>query len=558
MSRHMAKHAAVPSDDRLGEMPLLRAAMRFACSLFGLFLVATILAIALLEPYRDYWRDHDLTSSNRLLLAVALVVLLGITLLLRVRGVRNIASRMEGLGNKVDVFVLSATAILMVVQVLSLRSYVFFAGWDSQILTDSAWKLAVDGEFSNLEYYSNYPNNLLLLKVIALCMKASLRLGFTTKTAGCIVFLVFNFVSRFIALWFLYKTPAKNISVFCGLTAWVLGILLIWTSPWVSVVYSDPLVLGIAPVVLMLLLESRRRNVVSAGLFLLFAGVLVGFGYKIKPQMIFMFFAFVLLGLFELIDLARLRKGKKASETACRIAIMTCGVVIAVTIAGLSIRDYREVFDENRAFGPTHYVMMGMNSERPGVYSHSDVEFSRSFATRAERTSGNLKEIKKRLKDLGARGFAGLLLDKLFINYCDGTFCWGSRGTFFDEPYYEADPLFSVTRSLFYEDGKYFQTFLQYEQIVWFLVLSSAIFGLLGSAVKWTAPRKQECPDACERAYLVAFIALVLLMLSAFQLLFEARARYLYAYSTYFVLLAGIGLSCFLAKAAPKERPAEV
>ena len=169
-----------------------------------------------------------------------------------------------------------------------------------------------------------------------------------------------------------------------------------------------------------------------------------------------------------------------------------------------------------------------------GGYSADDVEYSSSYTSRNARDSADWELAKRRIKLMGLKGLFLQGVRKTLTNYGDGTFAWVKEGNFFNIIFDENEhPSSQFFRNLYYTGGKYFAQFCSGEQAIWLsillLCLISAIFN------------KRES---------VAVIILSLIGLTFFNLLFEARARYMYIYAPFFVILAVDGLQqiCHLTK----------
>lgn len=116
--------------------------------------------------------------------------------------------------------------------------------------------------------------------------------------------------------------------------------------------------------------------------------------------------------------------------------------------------------------------------------------------------------------------------------YNNGTFAWGKEGNFWRNVHEEKNTLVSpFLRNIYYEDGKYNRHFQQFEQIVWLFVLVCCLL----SGVMNLRNKDDKSP-----VYMVLILAI--LGLTVFEILFEARARYLYIYAPIYVIVATIGM----------------
>ena len=189
--------------------------------------------------------------------------------------------------------------------------------------------------------------------------------------------------------------------------------------------------------------------------------------------------------------------------------------------------------DENKAFGPSHFLMMGMNTETFGVYYQNDISLSWRMPTREERLKTNLTVTAERIKDMGPIGLAKQLFRKTLTNYNDGSFCWGGEGGFYREILSERHSIASpFLRKVYYNPnlgqgyGQYNMVWMNAVQAIWMLVLALTL-----------------CCAMFVREERLAVVMLSLIGITLFELLFEARARYLYCYVPIYILMASMGMN---------------
>lgn len=182
----------------------------------------------------------------------------------------------------------------------------------------------------------------------------------------------------------------------------------------------------------------------------------------------------------------------------------------------------------------THYLLMGMNSSSLGDYAAEDVGFAREYSTRSSRAKAELSKTRKRVASMGVAGLGRHLCEKSILTYGDGTFGWGNEGNFFRLVYPEKNSWASpFARKIYYtgeNGGVWNKYWLHFCQIVWLGIL---FFVALSCFVI-------KAPTAISA---VAPVFLALLLLAIFELVFECRARYLFAFSPLFILAACMGLN---------------
>lgn len=503
-------------------------------------LLVVLVLMAFFAEGMDYSCRKTFLVSNAALILLCLVILTGLAWMLLNRAGIKLRHAIAFLGGRLDVLIFLLTVTLFLVQVRLCWSYAFETGWDSGMLANSAWTLARGGELEGwpLTYFSMYPNNLFLLWVASQCMRLSMLLGAGSVLGGVLIFSVLNCASVGLAAWLTYRYISAVSSRAWGLLAWLLCVLLVWTSPWAGILYSDCVVVFVPAAVLLCFVRSLQNDGLRRAGWWALIGFFSIIGYKIKPQVVFPLLAVVLFvagrtlwrvsqahGRFGCLDVAG---GVQA------VMALGLGCVVAFGLVSATTKSLDVPLDESAQFGPAHFLMMGLNDETGGVYLESDVSYSRSFLDQESRTRGDLLVVGKRLRTYGPQGFARLMADKLMTNFADGTFAWGLEGNFFNESTTaNVDGVLSrATRSLYYPDGSRLSLFETYAHTVWILVLVCCALACVLPA-GWRKGRMRE---------LLIVATMSLLMLIAFELLFEARARYIFSSLTVFIGLAALGM----------------
>lgn len=127
-------------------------------------------------------------------------------------------------------------------------------------------------------------------------------------------------------------------------------------------------------------------------------------------------------------------------------------------------------------------------------------------------------------------------------NYYNGTFAWAAEGTFFSEIFNQKNtPICDFLRSLYYTRdyasiGKYYILWSNFEQMLWITILFFNVFS-------YSAPKNNA----------IRVIMLSLLGLTIFELIFEARARYLFIFSPLFIVLALYGFNFIYLRLLSKK-----
>lgn len=434
--------------------------------------------------------------------------------------------------------VLIGTITLIVLQLFIIAGARFIAGWD-------VWFITNIGDTTQMEYFSRYPNQLFLYGVFTGIAHFLQVLGISNYYLGLICLSSLSVAACVPMTAYIAKRMAGHA---VGYGVFVLSAVMCGLSPWIMVPYSDTFGMFFTVFILWcyVCLDKQVQNQdeqtsALAGVHVdvrvnvraccrwFLMGLAAVIGYAIKPTVIFIFVAIVVIELIQ--GLASLSScSSQASQgsrdlrkTATAIVACAFGIVLAFALTSIVKNSTYDV-NENAAFSATHFLMMGANPVSGGVWSVSDVELSDAANTPEERSRANLAEFKNRVMALDLPQANMFLLKKLLTNFADGTFAWEIEGDFYTQiigtneavlGFYGISPDASLDNN----------TFAPLFQVLWLFVLVGCVLIVLGRR-----PLKAE-----------TVIAFTLLMLSAFLMLFEARARYLFLYLPFFIILGTMG-----------------
>jgi len=476
-----------------------------------------ILAACFVFPWIDYARKWEAAVPNWVLLTCAAAAF---ALCVPVLGRMRFKGRMG-----LILICLLAGAL----QIFLVSRYYFYTDWDVETIVDCALSMVDGHDISrHSNYFSMYQNNLVLVALFGAVARLTTFLGLAEHAYFAILIFqcVINWGTGVLHCMLVRRLSSSD---FAAASACLFYTLLVGISPWASIPYSDSVALFFPTAILAVYALMKRTG--SAGLFRLFLiAFLSYFGYRIKPQAMILLIAIVMVEGFVAICGRGLRIGRGAAKNAA--ACMT-GFLCAVILCNTMAAKVDIEIDRNKSFGLPHFLMMGLNMEEFGAYHQRDVSSSWRAETREARTQMNLRVTAERLSEMGPVGFAQLMIRKTLTNYNDGTFCWGGEGAFYRELLPETDGFFApLMRNLFYgpkevyqgEYGQYYGLWRNVVQATWLLVLLLTIAGVLSRQNK-----------------AVAVTMLAIIGLTVFEMLFEARARYLYCYVPLYILLASVG-----------------
>lgn len=287
--------------------------------------------------------------------------------------------------------------------------------------------------------------------------------------------------------------------------------------------YSIPFVIGTV-YAFVAAVQSKTRG--KKLLLLLLSGALCFVGFKIKGSVIVLIPALLLYLI--------IKYGiKRAAKAGAAILLSFCVLFASFTVALKSSGIISEESSRRYQFPATHWVMMGLKDM--GAFNEEDSDYSKSLSSKSERREENLKEIGKRISDMGAVGLAGHLGRKAVWTYMDGT-------------YYIANYLsHNKHRTLLHEfvlyDGKFRFAFFAYsfgyQMFLMFMIAYSSL----------RARRKGK-------AGLTLLFRIAVFGMVVFFIIWETNARYPFNFTPLYMLLATegtFGLSERLKKKAFKS-----
>lgn len=417
--------------------------------------------------------------------------------------------------------------LLFLFQIYMAYNIYFRVGWDVNTVFKAAKQIAYghNGQL-NSSYFSRYSNNLFLASFYSVVLKAGRLAGICTKRGGEFLLIIINCLISTASCMLIFNILRKFFGEKSAFAGFLLGIASFGISPWVVVPYSDSV--GLIFPVLILYVYVRDEKSRAGKIFRYFLIIILSaVGYMIKPQIVIMPIAIIMT------EAVHAFNDKNRKVILKKGFILVCGIVLSLTVfkcADLMYEKEGFVINKELSAGAPHFLKMGLNKDTNGVYSREDVDVSIAIATRKERNRVNIDICKRRLADFGFKGYMLHLWKKTLVNYNDGTFAWGVEGGHFKKIYKAPDnKAAEVLRSFYYTDGKNHIKWGTFAQAVWLLIL----FLCFVSGI---------CRTNEDNRKMYSVLLLAIMGLTAFELLFEARARYLYAYTPVYCILAGCGV----------------
>ena len=494
-------------------------------ALMLLFMVWILVLLLFFENTLEYRCKKEFFISNISIALLFLLVCIGCFFVKQT----SAFNKLNGLLLQYTDRIVTTSAILFFFVQLYISYNIFFeTGWDSGAYVIPAARLvsqhAEMAESIN-NYFSFYPNNLFLVNIYAFILKVNQKIGVFYGEDQLMAIVFCNCLISSMTCFLTYKVGKKITNASYAFVGYLITLVLIAVSPWGVICYSDSFVLFIPVLILYVYVSAIPVFWKTIGLFV--CGYI---GYSIKPQAVICLIAILIVCVLQ-IDKTTIRR-KNVFRCFCGVAVSA----LLITCMSYTLDKVYEkegfILDPQKKIGMTHFLMMGMNPDTLGVYNGEDVEISHECQTPQERTQKNLEVVRERLESFGVGGYFKLLSQKMLTNFNDGTFAWGEEGSFY--AVLKTDKNMAIAprlKATFYNDGAHFWLYSGMVQIVWIIVLILCFFKSISTVLD---------KDKMEKSDRV--ICLSLIGIIVFELLFEARARYIYIYVPLFILYAISGL----------------
>lgn len=409
------------------------------------------------------------------------------------------------------------------IQLFLIYQLVSEVGWDSGAVIHAA--LGWDSVEESNAYLSVYPNNLFLVffyRIIFRIFKVSSIMQAYQLTA------LINLLGIQISMYYLYRALCLLFSkkeVYLGMFFFV---MLFVFSPWIVIPYSDVVSMPFNSFLCYQYLcigAGKTAGIYERKSRSIFLGMITFIGMCIKPTVLIVSIAgWAYLWI-------KTEKGKLTH-------FLECCLIFSLTILLLdggwnnytNRQTYFDINQEQR-MTYTHYLMLGLNNNR-GVYTQEDCEISQNEQSVKSREAKNWKEIKNRLVQKGFIGYLRHIWDKSCMIHSEGNFFWGGEGGMY---FLNFDlSKHSRIRNIYYINGANYSIYKYCAQGVWFVILLVCGFGVLS----FEQTRVEER----------WMISLSIWGIILFNVLFEARSRYLIPFLTFYVIMFCYGIQVIRTK----------
>ncbi len=496
--------------------------------LLSLFL-PVLFCVVFIGNHMEYWDPMKLVTRlpNQILLLLALAGMVFCIFLFYKFVMKNFPFWV----NQITKLVLGGVFIgLYFINVWIAKEICFNLGWDVMVVRGIAYKYAYEQSIGYYSYLSIYSNNIPICYILGRLLRRAMEIP-NYPYAGDFLWIQVNCVLISLAGFFCCLTVMKLIrQIMPVVVAFFLYLTLVGISPWKIAPYTDTYGL-IFPILCIYLYVCYRqaRHMWSKWIYIVLAVTVGMAGGIVKTNLYIVVIALLMTEFISVLWDFRERWKFIAAEI-----ILTAALVYASQLCmDYMIDEMGLEFNEEVEASWQHYFLMGLNEETTGGYCSGDLAIFGEFQTsKKDRTHAQLERAFERLRNRGAIGSTYFYLRKLVMTFNDALFGWKTEVGIYED--YPGDPashtnLTQRLRSIFwgndlgYDVGGY-NTFCQ---MVW-------IFCLLGIPGICLSRSKKGIENT---VFIILFLGIFL-----YQMLFEARSRYLFVFLPVLLIISVCGI----------------
>ncbi len=463
---------------------------------FAIFTI--VLSLLMFFSGINYYMKRHFILPNIL----SLILIVGIFILFYKRVSNNDISTKKYRNVLITLFILTA-----IIQIIIIINTYFYTAWDVKVIKNIIEKYLEKGNLKGNYYLTIYPNNILITGILAFLRKLPLIGKYYITTLFFNAFIV-NIAGLFTSL------TIKNMhSKKAGIICYFILAPLILFSPWINIPYTDTFALLFTATLFYFYTRPRKKK---KDYF--FIGFLSLLGYYIKPTVIIILIAIIMVEFTSNINNYSKYFFKKKYII---VFVFFIGIFSAIVIKKATISYLK--FEPSKSKNPifiTHFLAMGQNDNTLGAYSEEDIEDTLILGE-----FNNITKFKSRLLNRTFYGQIKFFSKKTLLNFNDGSFGWGLEDSFFYKKTKTKSKIARFLREIYYEDGKYYDYFIQIQNYLWLILLFFMPFLVKKKNSKY------------EYVLMLSIIGLIM-----FLTIFEPRTRYMYCYSGIFTIASILGI----------------
>ncbi|ADU48640.1 hypothetical protein [Intrasporangium calvum] len=408
-------------------------------------------------------------------------------------------------------------------------------GWDARVILEMARSMHAGRALSDVEYgyLSLYPNTIPLLVIDRFGVEVAAALGLAPDAALIVLTAVCVGVTVYAAHLLLVPVAGRG----AALVTQLVVVALVGASPWVSVPYTDYYAMPFVVGGVALAAAAGRRRVRTAQVTLgLLAVAASAVAYVIKTTPAVVIVALVAVVIVRLADDWSPARARKLVPTAVAAALAFLAISSALT-AGAALASGLETDRVDRDVSPpvVWWLANGMNEQLNAAGEVQYGTYRRDMVTAIEgRTQPEMREyarafVEDRWDHRGVSGMLQFYANKTAWNWGDGMFwAWGEGPDSLPGRVVPRDPVAVAVNDVNGLHGRWYPLRANITQGLWLAVLLVAGVGLLRER-------------SARRETLI--LAVTVLGIAMFTILFQGRSRYLFAFVPVVVALAAVGRS---------------
>lgn len=261
---------------------------------------------------------------------------------------------------------------------------------------------------NNADYYSKYGNNNFITYVIYKIFQLSKKFHITCFGK---ILIFFNILCIDFSILFSIRIAKVLRGDIFAIKVLFLIVICPTTYLWLTFTYTNTF----SMLFIMAMLYYGIKGLVGKGqkyIYCIITGFLSAIGFAIRPTTIIPLIAICIMYILF----------NKHIEFVKRMKLLLVLIVtfVILTISILCIIDkHTDKLQKEATFPYTHWIMMGLKDQ--GYVNKNDVDFTRSFITKEDKKAANIREIKRRIKNLGPMGYGILVANKLEAVWGIGT-----------------------------------------------------------------------------------------------------------------------------------------
>ena len=415
----------------------------------------------------------------------------------------------------------------------------FYPPWDIMVTRGTAFNIAREQPLGYFYYLSIYSNNIPISYILGRLYRKAMEMQnypyfyeFIWIQVNCALISIAGFFSCLLVK----KLTKKLMPV---IAIFFLYLVLVGISPWKIAPYTDTYGL-IFPIICIYFYVCYRQaeRLLSKYVYIMlsmFAGILGGF---IKPNLYIVVIA--ILGNEFICFLADYKKKWHFVLTELILAVIL--IIGCKTYRNHIIDEIGLDYNEEIEASWQCYLYMGLNEESTGSYSGDLGTIIGEFQTsKSDRNKAALERSVERIKDRGFWRSIYFWLRKMVMTFNDGLFGWKTEVWIYEEYQTEIASNTALTqrlRSIFRDNELRFDVagYNALCQLAWIF----SIMGIPGICL-CNGKRREEFD----------FLIICFLGIFFYQMLFEARARYLFVFLPILLPIAICGIQQYTLSIIP-------